>query len=181
MNIMDNRVAPVLRMGDEPFTGDGPVACLKNFWSWYASDLLEGSIRGPFAEYLVATALGIEGQARMGWQSTDLTARNGTTIEVKCASRYTVLRGNERVRSLSFDIRQRTAQAYVLCVLESREPLDVDAWKFYVVPKALLNNKRPVGEKGGNSISMGKLEQELQVHPCRWRDLRAAVETIGPV
>ena len=117
----------------------------------------------------------------MGWKSTDLTASNGTTIEVKCASRYTVLRGDERIRSLSFSIRQREARAYVLCVLESPTPLNVDAWKFYVVPTALLNKKRPVGERGGQMISLNKLERELQVHPCRWRDLRAAVEAIGPM
>ena len=175
MSIMDNRIAPKRRTGDEPFTGDGPDAHLKDFWSWYASDLLEGSIRGPLAEYMVATALGIEREARMGWRSTDLTAANGTTLEVKCASRYTVLKGEERRAAPSFGIEQRNASVYVLCLLESPDPLNADSWKFYVVPTTLLNQRRP----GGKSITLSKLERELQVNPCRWRDLRAAIETLG--
>ena len=117
----------------------------------------------------------------MGWRSTDLTACNKTTVEVKCASRYTVLKGDKRIEAPSFPIGQRTARAYVLCLLESRDPLHADSWKFYVVPTALLNQQRPVDERGGQSIALSKLEQELQLRPCRWRDLRAAVESIGPL
>ena len=50
---MNNRVAPPILTGDEPFAGSGPGKRLVDFWRWFASDLLEGSIRGMIAEYLV--------------------------------------------------------------------------------------------------------------------------------
>ncbi len=145
---------------------------LKDFWSWYASDLLEGSIRGPFAEYLVATALGIDGEARMGWQSTDLKVEGGPSIEVKCSSLCTVTQGRKQTPS-AFGVRQREADVYVFAVLGSCDPLDVDAWKFCVVPTVVLNREHP----NNHTLSVRKVEA-LQ-RPCRWRELREAILSLA--
>lgn len=172
MSLMDDRPAPPLRTGDEPLTGGGPAVRLKDFWSWYASDLLEGSIRGPFAEYLVATALGIDGEARMGWQSTDLQIDGGPSVEVKCSSLCTVTQGRKRTPS-AFSVQQRAANVYVFAVLESCDPLDVDAWRFCVVPTAVLDREYPENK----TLSVRKAEA-LQP-PCRWRELGAAIRSLA--
>lgn len=131
-------------------------------------DLLEGSIRGPLAEYLVAAALGIDKEARMGWQSTDLRIDGGPSIEVKCSSLCTVTQGRKRTPS-AFGVKQREADVYVFAVLESCDPLDVDAWRFCVVPTAMLDREYP------NNQTLSVRKTEALQPPCRWRELRAAI------
>ena len=48
--------------GNEHFTYDGmPVGILLNdFWAWNSSDLLNNTLRGALAEFIVASAVGID-------------------------------------------------------------------------------------------------------------------------
>ena len=50
------------KTGDEAiqFRGENTGLCLRDFWSWAYSDLLDNTLRGSFSEFLVAAALGID-------------------------------------------------------------------------------------------------------------------------
>ena len=55
------------------------------FWSWAYSDLKENTSRGVLAEFLVASALGIVGETKAGWEPYDLRTSSGTRVEVKAS------------------------------------------------------------------------------------------------
>ena len=65
-----------LLSGNEKFTYSFallPEKTLKDFWAWNSSDLLNNTLRGALAEYIVAMALGIEfSYAREDWSEYDL-------------------------------------------------------------------------------------------------------------
>ena len=65
-----------------------------DYWSWAFSDIMGNTERGVFAEYLVATALGINNIPRRNWLPYDLLYKNAIRIEVK-ASAYIKERINE--------------------------------------------------------------------------------------
>ena len=50
------------KTGDEPikFRGKDTGLRLRDFWSWGFSDLLDNTLRGSYAEFIVAAALGID-------------------------------------------------------------------------------------------------------------------------
>lgn len=58
---------------DTPFIGS-PVT-LGDFWAWAYSDLLDNTLRGALAEYIVATALGVNEGVRVNWDPYDLAYR----------------------------------------------------------------------------------------------------------
>jgi hypothetical protein len=66
--------------GQEPF--DGLDATVLDFWRWAMSDLRVNNVRGYLAEFLVGKAVGSTG-IRIEWDSYDVTAPDGTKIEVK--------------------------------------------------------------------------------------------------
>ena len=41
---------------------------LIDFWRWSASDIVDNTIRGDLAEFIVASALGLAGGVRVGWE-----------------------------------------------------------------------------------------------------------------
>ena len=45
---------------------------LQDYWRWSSSNLLDNTERGALAEFLVATSLGLDGQARKAWGTFDL-------------------------------------------------------------------------------------------------------------
>lgn len=66
--------------GDEHFTNGGmPVNKLvSDFWRWNCSDLMNNSMRGSLAEFIVATALEIDTEhPRIDWDAYDLLYRGG--------------------------------------------------------------------------------------------------------
>lgn len=78
MSEPDVEVVPLT--GSEPF--DGLDATVLDFWRWAMSDLRVNNVRGYVAEFLVARAVGATG-LRIEWDSHDVTAPDGTRIEVK--------------------------------------------------------------------------------------------------
>lgn len=59
--------------GDEPLGGiAGASISVRDYWRWAHSDIVENVQRGVFAEYLVAVALGVNNEARVGWAGYDL-------------------------------------------------------------------------------------------------------------
>ena len=83
-----NDVLVQKKTGDEvlTFRNKKTPFTLSNFWQWAFSDLVSNTLRGQFAEFIVATALGIEQDIREEWGAYDLLTEEGISIEVKSAS-----------------------------------------------------------------------------------------------
>jgi hypothetical protein len=124
-----------------------------DFWKWAYSDVHSNITRSAIAEFLVAKSLELENQPRREWDPYDLEYRRpGSSpikIEVKSSSKYQPWgKGQARESKVVFSIRKtrewkhkegiyegepkRHADVYVFCELESSEPLDVGAWRFFV-------------------------------------------------
>src|SRR3954447_8661789 len=69
--------------GDEPFAGLD--ATVLEFWKFAMGDLRTNNVRGYLAEFLVARAVGATGR-RVEWDPWDVTAPDGTRIEVKSSA-----------------------------------------------------------------------------------------------
>lgn len=181
------------KTGGESFHAGGqPLGFdLLSFWQWSASDLASNALRGRLAEFLVAQALGLAGGVRAEWDAYDLCTSNGLTIEVK-SSAYLQSWAQKAPSAISFAIRptrswdaetnemapdsRRQASLYVFALLRHREkatldPLDVAQWEFFVLPAAVLNERLAAQKR----LSLASL-LKLGPAPCRFADLRAAIE-----
>jgi hypothetical protein len=137
--------------GDEPFVG--VRARIRDFWSFALSDLQSNVTRGVLAEFLVARAVGATESVRASWDNYDVSAPDGTRIEVKSAAylqswrqgthspiRFTGLSGLRWDDEAGWgDDREVRADVFVFGVQTCRthadfDPLDVGQWEWYVVP-----------------------------------------------
>ena len=142
------------KTGDEQilFKGARTGFCLRDFWGWGYSDLLENTLRGTYAEFIVATALGVDtSDVRVNWEPWDLTA-DGIHVEVKSSS-YLQTWEQAHPSDIKFSIRpaaqwsaengfsgerRRQSDVYVFCLFaekdaEKADPLNLDSWEFYVI------------------------------------------------
>lgn len=181
--------------GNEHFTYDGmPVGILLNdFWAWNSSDLLNNTLRGALAEFIVASALGIDTTvSRQDWTAYDLLSPSGRKIEVKCSA-YLQSWNPERLSKIQFSIRparswdaendfsadlKRWSDLYVFCLYASKDrsetPLQLERWEFYVLPTEVLN------QRCGNQKSI-TLNSLLSLHPVKvtYEDLQETIENIS--
>jgi len=149
----------ILKTGNEQLSSTGKT--LLDFWRWNCSDLVSNATRGVLAEFIVASALGIDlSIPRTEWAAWDLTSPEGIRIEVKSAA-YLQSWTQKEFSKISFSIRparvwdavtgivdkepQRSADVYVFCLLKHQEketldPLNLEQWEFYVLSTAELNN-----------------------------------------
>ena len=150
------------KTGDERLQVHGqPVsASVLTFWQWAASDLMSNAMRGRFAEYLVALALGVADGVRVEWDAYDLQTVSGVKVEVKSAA-YLQRWHQRRPSVITFDIhptlgwtaatntyspaRKRQADVYVFALLAHRDkatldPLNLDQWELYVLPTTVVTN-----------------------------------------
>lgn len=155
-------IAVTKKTGNECFLSNNKKLdiTLLEFWQWVDSDLINNTMRGKLAEFIVAKALGIENGVRLEWATYDLDY-NDTKIEVK-SSAYTQRWGQKGPSNITFTIRKtkswdpdtnilgnetkRWADVYVFCVLKHKEaltinPLDLGQWDFYVLPTSALDEK----------------------------------------
>ena len=67
-----------IKNGEESFTLNGHKQnfSLLDFWSWSQSDLLNNTLRGVLAEFIVKKALKVESQIRTEWDAYDLETKN---------------------------------------------------------------------------------------------------------
>lgn len=182
----------------EPLTGDemiqGSDLTVAEFWRWAFSDLRENIVRGVFAEFLVAKAVGDPNPLRHAWDNYDVTAADGTRIEVKSSAYLQSWRQKalSRItfagltgRAYSYETNELEAEpslradVYVFALHGCREPhlydpLDLSVWKFYVVSVETL---RDAGSP--KSVSMAFLEREA-IEAVDLADLRSAVEAAAP-
>lgn len=179
------------KTGDEPieFRGKDTGLRLRDFWSWGFSDLLDNTLRGSYAEFIVAAELGIDlSEARVNWEPWDLTL-GGIRVEVKSCSCLQAWE-QKRPSAIQFSIRpairwsatagwvgeqRRQSDVYVFCLFaekdtEKADPMRLDSWVFYVLPTRALDEH--CGEQKSISLnSLLKLGPEL----VDFGELRAAV------
>ena len=179
-----------LHGGEEVPGLDG--ANVADFWSWAYSNLQENTTRSLFAEYIVGHLLGALGSGRVEWDAVDLRFGD-KTVEVKSAA-YVQSWQQERLSRISFDIGRkkawdarsntmnhnpcRSADCYVFCLYpeknrELADPLDVPAWRFYVMATPEIDEH--FGDQ--KSVSLSRL-RELVID-VDFRGLRDRVGSVG--
>lgn len=150
-----------------------PGATLGDFWSWAYGNLLENTVRPAFAEFMVGALLGVDSSSRVVWDSVDLRWR-GVNVEVKSAA-YVQAWTQKRPSTIQFDIARkypwdaetniygaeqvRSADCYVFCLYPERDearadPIDVPAWRFWVVPTAQID----AVFGGQKSVALSRIE-----------------------
>jgi hypothetical protein len=138
--------------GEEKF--DGVEASVADFWRYAMSDLRTNNVRGYLAEFLVAQAVGSRA-ARVEWDPWDITASDGTKIEVKSAG-YVQAWAQTQLSRPSFRVAAAygwdaatgawsadqafNADVYVFCLHTARshreyDPLQVAQWRFYIATR----------------------------------------------
>jgi len=178
--------------GLEPFTfhGNETGITLNDFWSWAFSDLLNNTLRGVMAEFLVSSTLPSD-KCRIDWTPYDLISPTGRRIEVKSAA-YLQAWEQEHFSKILFDISprrswspetgysaesKRHSDLYVFCVYTalSRDNsiLNLDLWDFYVLPTWLLDEYRPTQK----TISLDSLIA-LTAVKCDFNTLKQQIESV---
>ena len=184
----------------ELFTGNedfhGPEGSLPfqliDYWRWSGSMLADNTIRGMFAEFLVAAALGLHAKPRREWDECDVRTKSGTKIEVKSSAYYQTWK-QTKPSTIDFRIApgrswnaetgeyregsKRWADLYVFCVFtgrNSRECLDVSKWDFYVIPTGILDREVPRQKTIGLN-SLKRLLRRECTHECSFQDLEKVI------
>ncbi|MEO8179428.1 MAG: hypothetical protein ABI895_11410 [Deltaproteobacteria bacterium] len=192
---MFERLKATRKSGAEQFTQaeTGLGFTLLDFWRWSSSDLVGNALRGHVAEFLVARALGVDGDIRNEWDPFDVATASNLRIEVKSCA-YLQSWAQHAESAISFDIREtlawaadtnafspegerkRQADVYVFALLAHRtkttlNPLDVSQWEFYLLPASILNEH----VKKQRRISLGRLIA-LNAVRCFYADLKRLIE-----
>ena len=179
-------------------TGEEAVAegaTLLDFWRWVGSDLVTNTMRGSFAEFLVALAAGTADRVREEWAPYDVETEGGVKIEVK-TSAYLQYWSQEAPSTPTFDIApkrawdpdtgrysgeaKRWSDAYVFCLHHHQdkatlEPLDLSQWTFFVLPTARLDAER----REQKSIGLSGL-MELGAKEVSFEGIAEAVRQAAP-
>ena len=189
---MSEPITPIRKHGNEPIIGPcgGSISTLMEFWQWSASNILENTLRGMFAEFLVAYSLGVHHKHRVEWEPFDLRSNEGVRIEVKSAA-YVQAWEQKQFSTISFDIsptsswdkqtkrysetKQRRSDLYIFCLLGSPDswdvnPLDLNHWTFFTLETTQLDTKLPTQKR----ISLSRLER-LGAKKCNYSQLADAV------
>lgn len=182
--------APVPLAGNEALGRDG--VRVRDFWSWAFSDLRDNTVRGELAEFLVARAVEDPSPIRRSWDDWDVTAPDGTRIEVKCSAYLQSWHQRRLSRIVFSGLKARTwdektgqfspepvykADVYLFAVQTTTLPeeydmTDIDSWRFYVLPVAALRTL------DCRSISLERV-QELGFQPFRYVDLADEVARVA--
>lgn len=164
---------------------------LLDFWAWAFSDVLNNTTRGILAEFIVASALGIDIKKPRGeWSSFDLTYRE-YGIEVKSSS-YHQRWHQDNISRISFSVSKhkgwdantnksdqdlkRYADIYVLCLLSEKDrnkvdPFNLDQWEFWVVSTRFFDDRK----RSQHSIGYNSLVKEVG-EPISYDKLKIAVD-----
>lgn len=175
--------------GAEPF--DGLDASVADFWRFAMSDLRTNNVRGYLAEFLVARAVGATA-ARVEWDPWDVTAPDGTRIEVK-SSGYLQAWAQKKLTRPTFQVsaahgwdsttsarsteRAFNADVYVFCLHtatthDEYDPLAVSQWQFYVA------GQPAVAAQAGASMGLTTLAR-VAGPAVAWAELQDAIDRAG--
>lgn len=148
------------------------------FWSWAFSDLRSNTTRGVLAEFLVGRALGACRDVRAAWDDFDLLTADGLRVEVK-ASGYLQSWRQKRLSRINFgrltgrtwnaetgafgEAPELRADVYVFAVqtcqaADRYDPLDLDAWSFFVLSRAAIEKARTRSISIGTIVRLGATE-----------------------
>lgn len=180
------------KIGNESFSLDEKDLDfnLSDFWIWSQSDLLNNTLRGVLAEYIVLQDLGVEKSTRTEWDAYDLETKDGIKIEIK-SSAYLQSWKQNKLSLISFDIAptkgwnaetnksstetKRQADFYVFCLLKHKDkktvnPISLDQWIFYVLKTEVLNVEKAKQKR----ITLSSL---LNLNPkeCKFGEIRKVV------
>jgi len=184
------------KSGDEKFycAGKNLDIDLLSFWQWSASDLVNNTMRGILAEYIVGTALNLTNGVRTEWDAFDLLTKDGIKIEVKSAA-YLQSWAHKKLSDIKFSIRQtklldaptkelaselkRRADIYVFCILhhqeqESLNPLNLEQWTFYILPSSTLNETFPTQKTLGLSSLL-----KLSPYTAKYKEIAGCIDKIS--
>jgi len=162
---------------------------VSDFWAWAYSDILSNRNRSIFAEFLVAYALGFTDEPRVEWDAVDVRYGN-IAIEVKSAA-YIQSWEQKKHSTIRFDIKKkrswnaktnesfpdpsRYSDCYVFCLYLETEKvniLDINGWRFYVVPTKMINDV--YGEQ--KSVSLSKVQTISKEIP--YQELKKTIDSI---
>lgn len=179
------------------FEGKSLNKPLIEFWRWNSSNLLNNTLRGVFAEFIVATALDIDlTDVHSDWASYDLKDNDGRRIEVKSSaylqswfaenqpekrskiifSISPALEWSDNECKYRDDSYERHSDVYVFCHYTCTDrapenPLNLDYWDFYVLATAAINQRFGMQK----TISLGTLKSCCQ--PVKFGKLKDAIQT----
>jgi hypothetical protein len=186
--------APLLRpsklpplTGVERFTEGG--ATVLDFWRWALGDLRMNNARGYLVEFLVARAVGADDPIRIEWGAHDVTAPDGTRIEVKSCA-YLQSWAQKKPSTPRFSLTGATSIwddttgtyrddptgrvdvwvfALHTCTEHSEyDPLDIGQWAFWAIPNMTVEQS---GKKSAGISAIRKMAGE----PVQWIDLNALI------
>ena len=176
--------------GKEKIGGFEDLSVL-DFWSWAYSDILSNRNRSIFAEFLVASALGVTNNPRIEWDAVDLRHR-GKMIEVKSAA-YVQSWQQNKLSAIRFDIAkklgwfaetnsfgtlaERNADCYVFCLFteQNREEaniLNVEKWTFFVA------QTRQIEERFNNQKSVSLNYLKAICLEANFHELKQVIEKV---
>lgn len=168
--------SPVIQyFGSESFEMKGKPEefAIADFWRWACTDLLNNTMRGVLAEFIVSRALGLASGYRTEWDAFDLETQAGLKIELK-SSAYLQSWEQARYSNISFgiqptrgwnaktneisELKQRQADAYIFCLLAEKDPekvnpMALEQWEFYILNTEVLNQE--LGDQ--KTLSLGRL------------------------
>lgn len=177
------------KTGNEHFFFDGMPTdhSLIDFWRWQASDLLNNTLRGALAEFIVAKALDIKTDGtQTDWEPYDLLFNGRWRIEVK-SSAYAQSWSETANSNLRFTIRPTRAwtakdglanevihqsDIYIFCVLSEQcwrkaDPLILDQWDFYPVLTCELTQALQNQKTAGLSTVLRLCPEKYDFHSLR--------------
>ena len=183
------------KTGQEKFTFGGSPVNLKivDFWQWSQADLLSNANRGVLAEFIVASALELDMDARTEWDAYDFKTGKGLKIEIKSAA-YLQSWKQEKLSDIRYRIAptkgwyadtnevsediKRHADLYIFCLLDHKNKrtvdlLNLDQWEFYLLETSILDEK----VKDQQTLGLSPL---LKLGPirCTFLEIKPAVEKI---
>jgi hypothetical protein len=161
-----------------------------DFWRWCCSDLQDNVTRGIFAEFIVASALGIKLGVRESWADFDLVTDGGIRVEVKSSgllqswpqkklspSNFGQLKSRKWEPLVGYvDEQTFGGDVYVFCVQTAEshadyDPMELSQWIFYVVGRKSMES---LDQK---TISLSALKR-LGVQEISYDGLDKAVTTV---
>ena len=169
------------------FTSNGESIGLTmlDFWKYQYSNIFD--LQENIAEFIVGKALGLtEPCNRNGWSLYDIYYRD-KRIEVKETGYFYSWQEDGKIsQQRTFGIapalgpnkvRERQNDIYVFCLNtgtneEESNPLEMDNWKFYVVPTSVINKECADEQK---TISLSRVRKLAPM--TRYSELKGVVDS----